>query len=168
MNNHLLALLMSLLLSGAAIADPVEGRWWTEDGEAIVEIRLLDEGLAGRIIWLLEPRHPESHERAGQPLLDVENPEPEIRERPVLGLRILEGFERRREGDWRGGEVYDPENGRTYRARLRAVDEGAGLNLRGYVGTPMLGRTSHWKRLEGDIPSDRGQGIDDHDGKGEQ
>lgn len=131
-----------------AASDPVEGFWWTEDREGVVEIRQSDAGPVGRIVWLLEAVHPEGHEKAGQSVLDEENPEADLRSRPVLGLRILEGFEQHREGDWRGGEIYDPENGRTYRARMRIAGAGEQLNLRGYVGTPMLGRTARWERYQ--------------------
>ena len=146
----LLLLTIALFLAPVleAASDPVEGLWWTEDREGIVEIRQSDAGPIGRIVWLLEPVHPEEHEKAGQPVLDEENPDSELRSRPVLGLRILEGFEQHREGDWRGGEIYDPENGRTYRARMRITEDGEQLNLRGYVGTPMLGRTARWERYQ--------------------
>lgn len=152
-----MCLLMSLLLFPVvtAAADPVEGYWWTEDREGIVEIRLTEDGPLGRIVWLLEPEYSAGDERAGEPLLDDENPDPDRRDRPIVGLRILEGFERHREGDWRGGEIYDPDNGRTYRARMRIAGEGGQLKLRGYVGTPLLGRTAHWERYEADeLPDD--------------
>lgn len=149
-------LLVGLLASLGATAgsDPVNGYWWTEDREAIVEIAHTEEGPVGRIVWLLEPHYPDDDERAGEAVLDDQNPDPALRHRPVLGLRILEGFERRGEGDWRGGEIYDPDNGRTYRARMRIGDAGQRLDLRGYVGTPLLGRTARWNRYEAETLPD--------------
>ena len=48
----------------------------------------------------------------------------------------------------RRGEILDPNNGKTYRVRLRLVDGGGKLDVRGYIGTPLLGRTQTWIRVE--------------------
>ena len=49
---------------------------------------------------------------------------------------------------WDGGDILDPGNGKVYRVRLRPVDGGKKLEVRGFVGMPMLGRTQTWIRVE--------------------
>ena len=49
---------------------------------------------------------------------------------------------------WEGGTVIDPEEGKIYKARLTPVDGGKKLELRGYIGVPMFGRTQTWIRVE--------------------
>ena len=49
---------------------------------------------------------------------------------------------------WEEGKILDPENGTDYRLRLTPVDGGKKMEVRGYVGTPMLGRTQTWVRAE--------------------
>lgn len=67
------------------------------------------------------------------------------RDQPVLGMTILWNFSR--DGDhWDDGEILDPESGSVYRATLRVRDSGATLDMHGYIGIPLLGRSQEWKR----------------------
>ncbi|MCX7891229.1 MAG: DUF2147 domain-containing protein [Burkholderiales bacterium] len=64
---------------------------------------------------------------------------------PITGMQILWGL--KPDGDeWTGGEILDPNNGRIYRARLRLADEGRKLEVRGFIGFSLLGRTQVWVR----------------------
>lgn len=70
--------------------------------------------------------------------------------KPVVGMTMIRGI-RHNTADaalWDGGEVLDPENGSTYRLRLRPIDGGRKLEVRGYIGVPMLGRSQTWVRAE--------------------
>ena len=49
---------------------------------------------------------------------------------------------------WSGGQILDPHNGKTYKVRLSLEDNGQKLDVRGYVGMPMLGRTQTWIRKD--------------------
>jgi uncharacterized protein (DUF2147 family) len=135
----------------AAADDGVLGTWLTEAGDqggrAHVQITRQGDRIAGKIVKLEEPNFEAGHPRAGKPKVDLENPDPKLRERPIIGLVILQGFTHDGGGKWSGGTVYDPANGKTYKAQitLRGRDQ---LALRGYIGIPMLGRTSTWKRIE--------------------
>jgi len=61
----------------------------------------------------------------------------------MIGLTIITGLHR--EGDhWGGGQILDPKNGSVYRCRIRAIDSGRKLELRGYLGISLLGRTQTW------------------------
>ena len=69
---------------------------------------------------------------------------------PVLGLTIIQGVKANagETGLWDGGEILDPNNGKTYKVRLKPVNGGKTLEVRGYIGMPMLGRTQTWQRVE--------------------
>ena len=144
-------------------ADAVTGLWLTEEGDkggrARVEVsRTADGEFVGEIVWLEEPRFPPGEPMAGEPKVDLENPDPEKRDRPVLGLEILSGFTYEGDGRWSGGTIYDPANGKTYKARMSLDSAGDDtLDLRGYVGIPLFGRTTTWTRVE--APSE-GAGSD--------
>lgn len=150
-----LLLTAALLVPAAAAADPaadaVLGTWLTEAGDqggrAHVEITRQGNRLVGRIVHLEEPDFEAGHPRAGQPKVDLENPDPKLRERPILGLQILGGFTWD-DGKWTGGTIYDPANGKTYKAQI-TLDGRDRLALRGYIGVPLFGRTSTWRRVAG-------------------
>jgi uncharacterized protein (DUF2147 family) len=65
--------------------------------------------------------------------------------KPVQGMTILTGLKKDGE-EWTGGEVLDPNNGKIYKARAKLVDGGRKLDLRGFVGVALLGRTQTWLR----------------------
>lgn len=160
-----LLLLVAALTAVGQPPDAVTGVWLTEAGDkggrARVEISrdVEDQTFRGVIVWLEEPRFPPGEPRAGEPKVDLENPDPALRERPVLGLEILSGFTYAGDGLWSGGEVYDPANGKTYKARMKldGADDDT-LELRGYVGIPLFGRTSTWRRVPEAEPAGDGGG----------
>lgn len=66
---------------------------------------------------------------------------------PILGLTIISGM--RQEGnEFTGGQILDPASGKIYKSKMALTDEGKKLNVRGYVGAPMFGRTQTWLREE--------------------
>jgi uncharacterized protein (DUF2147 family) len=66
---------------------------------------------------------------------------------PVVGLVILSGL--KKDGDeYTGGQILDPDDGKVYSSKVRLTDGGRKLNVRGYIGVPMLGRTQTWVRQE--------------------
>ena len=68
----------------------------------------------------------------------------------IVGMEIIRGVTRnvKDDGLWDGGEILDPQKGKTYRVRLTPKEGGAKLEVRGYVGMPLLGRTQTWIRVE--------------------
>jgi len=64
-----------------------------------------------------------------------------------IGMTIITGLHRQ-DDRWGGGEILDPDSGTLYRCRIRAVDSGRKLEVRGYVGISLLGRTQTWRRAE--------------------
>ncbi|WGG49695.1 DUF2147 domain-containing protein [Rugamonas sp. DEMB1] len=66
---------------------------------------------------------------------------------PVLGLVIMSGL--KKDGsEYTGGEILDPDNGKVYKSKMNLADGGKKLNVRGYIGIPMLGRSQTWVRQE--------------------
>lgn len=132
----------ALLITMASNADPV-GTWETEDGAGHVAIEPCDEHLCGTLVWIEDPLDAD-----GEPVRDGNNPDPTLQDRPVLGLTILKDVApTRRSNVWSGGTIYDPESGNTYRVRLTLSNPDT-LQVRGYVGAPMLGQTTTWRRIE--------------------
>lgn len=118
-------------------ADDVLGYWLTDDGAAKIEIYKENGKYNGKIVWLEEPNE------NGKPKVDKENPEEELRSRPLMGLNLVSGFEFD-DDQWEDGEIYDPKEGKTYSCRMRL--DGDELEVRGYIGMPMFGRTVVWTR----------------------
>jgi uncharacterized protein (DUF2147 family) len=66
---------------------------------------------------------------------------------PKIGLVIIRNMQR--DGDvWSGGDILDPDNGKVYRCRLRVVDDNRSLEVRGFIGFSLLGRTQMWERAD--------------------
>ncbi|MEL7059165.1 MAG: DUF2147 domain-containing protein [Acidobacteriota bacterium] len=132
------------LPSPVAAQDPVLGTWLTEEGEAKVRLKLCSGELCGFIVWLRDPL-----DESGQPDLDNLNPIQSLRHRPILGLRMVHSFppEPDRRGRYTGGKIYDPDSGRTYSATITPKGPNR-LQLRGFVGISLLGRTTIWTRVE--------------------
>ena len=69
------------------------------------------------------------------------------RNQPVLGMTFLWGLIK--QGDeYQGGKILDPENGKIYRAKMKLTDGGKKLEVRGFIGFSLLGRSQTWLREE--------------------
>lgn len=67
------------------------------------------------------------------------------KDQPILGMMILVGLKKNGE-EYSGGTILDPNNGKVYKSRLKLEDSGKKLNVRGYIGLPLLGRSQTWLR----------------------
>jgi len=135
-----LCVLLGLKVVARAQADPIEGVWLNEEKDAKIQIYKGSNGLFyGKIIWLKEPTE------NGAPKLDKNNPKDERKKQQIMGLVILKEFEK--DGKtYDDGTVYDPQNGKTYDATI--TYKGNTLDLRGYVGISLFGRTTTWERTK--------------------
>jgi uncharacterized protein (DUF2147 family) len=70
--------------------------------------------------------------------------------KPMQGLSIISQLKQNPENkaEWVGGTILDPKNGKTYHCSLHLVDNGEKLNVRGYIGLPLFGRSQTWVRTE--------------------
>lgn len=130
-----------ILLSTIAWSDrtDVEGRWLTEDGDGWITILLIGDTLEGIIAGSPDARQREERE------VDEFNPDPSLRNRRLQGLTIMSGFEYDGDGRWKGGTVYDPNSGKTYKCSLKQLDANT-LKIRGYIGVSLFGRSETWTR----------------------
>ena len=129
-----------LLLAAAVRAETPIGMW--ETGESHVEIYNCGDLLCGRIIALDEPLNVE-----GNPKIDSQNPDPALRTRPILGMDLIAGFSRKSDTQWVKGTIYDPRDGKTYKCKMTLKKDGT-LEVRGYVGLSLFGKTVVWTRIE--------------------
>lgn len=96
--------------------------------------------LCGHVYWLKKPLS-----ASGRPKRDQHNPDARLRDRPLCGLRILSGFRRTAEGAWDSGQIYNPNDGRTFSSTMTLGSDGA-LRVSGYVGLSLFGKTVEWVR----------------------
>jgi len=143
---HALFVLAGLALAGAAHGQMTPtGLWKTIDDDSKKEkslVRITESNgvYSGRIEKLLDP--------ATDPKSVCEKCTDDRKDKPVVGLEILRGI-KVGESDktvFEGGTIVDPNNGKSYRARLKPVNGGAQLEMRGYLG-PFF-RTQVWQRVE--------------------
>jgi len=143
-----MSLLAAKIVCGEGIeGDAVLGQWWTEKKDARIEVFKADNKYAGKIVWVKDPVYPNGDPEAGKPLHDRHNPDVAARDQAILGLKMLRDFEYTGSNSWTRGTIYNPENGKTYKARLSLNKDGS-LNVRGYVGVSLLGETTVWTRYE--------------------
>jgi uncharacterized protein (DUF2147 family) len=74
----------------------------------------------------------------------------ERKNQPILGLTLIRNVKQSADDKnlWEGGDITDPDNGKIYKVRLKPIEDGKKLEVRGYIGMPMLGRTQTWIRVE--------------------
>jgi uncharacterized protein (DUF2147 family) len=146
----LLSFVLATLTAGAAIAtnaDDIVGVWLNGEKDAQIEIFKCGEKYCGKIVWLKVPNYPEGSKDGipGMLKLDHHNPDPAHRRDPIIGLQIIHDFVFAGDDRWKDGRVYDPKNGKTYRGKMTLVSPRQ-LDLRGYIGISLIGRTATWTR----------------------
>lgn len=115
-------------MSIASGAEPVqlEGTTWrTSSGDSTIRIETCGAQTCGRILA--------SSFKQGESNLDTLNPNPSKRSRAIVGLVILSGLVRQPDGSYKGGTIYNPEDGKTYRSELKLNHNGM-LEVKGCIG----------------------------------
>ncbi len=134
-----LAVVLGYFLTSSAQspADQILGEWLSPKRDSRVLIYKDGDKYSGRIVW-----------GTGGPPNDSKNPDPSLRARPLVGLVILTDFRFDESNEiWQDGAIYDPREGKTYSCKMsmNGVDE---LNIRGFLGISLFGRTEQWARLK--------------------
>ena len=145
MKNTLITLALAAT-TGAVLAQttPV-GLWKTIDDETKAEksqVRISESGgvLIGKIEKIAE---------AGKQDSKCELCSDERKDKPVLGMTIIRNAKPDADkARWEGGDILDPNNGKVYKLLLKPIDGGKKLEVRGYIGMALLGRTQTWQRVE--------------------
>ncbi len=133
----LLVLLCTLTLKSFAqgvAKEAVLGEWLSEDKDGKILIFKQGDKFFGKISWGKD-----------QLRKDLKNPDERLRNQTIVGSIILKNFEFTGE-KWENGTVYDPNNGKTYSCtmKLRSSNQ---LELRGFIGVSLLGRSTVWTRV---------------------
>ena len=140
-------LCLSALALRAAPADSAgtpAGRWRTFDdktpGKPKAIIVLYEEQglLFGRVETLVDPDAVKICDKCSD----------ERKGKPVTGMVVVRRM--RKDGEeYTGGDILDPKNGSVYRCKMRLIDQGSKLSVRGYIGFSLFGRSQTWVRDEG-------------------
>lgn len=123
--------MVCMLMCLAGFSQDVKGKWYTEAGDAQVEIYESNGKLNGKIVWLAK----------GPETKDVHNPDEKLRSRKLIGVHLLSGLTKKKD-KWEGGRIYNPKNGKDYKCAIWL--DGDKLKVRGYIG--FLYETQTWKR----------------------
>ncbi|MES2704143.1 MAG: DUF2147 domain-containing protein [Bacteroidota bacterium] len=115
--------------------------WYNEEKTAKIQIfKATDGKFYGKIVWLKVP------EVDGKTKVDIHNPDPAKRGNPILGLLLLKGLKKDGKNGYEDGTIYDPKNGKTY--SCKATYKGDKLDMRGYIGFSLIGRTTTWTKAD--------------------
>jgi uncharacterized protein (DUF2147 family) len=122
-----------------ADADAIVGEWLSDEEESVIEMYKLGDKYYGKVTWLVEPNYPDGTDK-----VDHKNPDVAKRSRKLVGMDVVSNFESGGKNKWSNGIIYDPNNGKTYSCKARL--EGDKLNVRGFIGISLFGRTTVWTR----------------------
>lgn len=138
----LVALLAAASLAHAADADSPVGTWKTIDdktghAKSVVEISEENGELRGKVLRVLESQ------RGPHPICTA--CEGERKDKPIEGMTIMWGVHKSG-NTWGGGKILDPTIGKTYSVKLTVIEGGKKLDVHGYIGVALLGRSQTWLR----------------------
>ena len=146
MNKSIAAALVSLMaLPALAQMSPV-GLWKTiddKDGSAKSEFRSIETAgvLTGKIEKILDPKA-----KPGELCVECTD---DRKGQPMLGLEIIRGVRQvAGQAVWEGGTIVEPSTGKIYKMKMTPIEGGAKLEMRGFIGFSLLGRTQTWLRVQ--------------------
>jgi uncharacterized protein (DUF2147 family) len=133
------ALVIASTACGAGPSD-VLGLWKTDGGDSRLELFRCGDKICGKIVWLKVPKYIDSTDGpVGKTKSDRKNPNPALRNRPILGLQVMNGFTAKGGNRWESGTCYNPETGKSYKCKMQLVSTDR-LKMRGYIGISLIGR----------------------------
>ncbi len=131
-------MIFSSLFMSMSMAEPpsdvILGDWISQLKDGKITVYKQGDKYYGKISWSKTPGKK-----------DVKNPNEALRNRDLLGSVILKDFTFTGSA-WENGTIYDPHSGKTYDCILKVKDNNKTLDIRGFVGVAMFGRTSTWTR----------------------
>lgn len=126
---------VNVSFSQAVSKDAILGEWLAESKDGKILIFKQGEKYFGKISWGKDGDKK-----------DVNNPDEKLKSQSIIGSVILKGFEYTGKA-WENGSIYDPNNGKTYSCTLK-MKKANELELRGFIGLSILGRTTVWTRVK--------------------
>lgn len=146
MKSTLIALALAAASCGALAQATPAGLWKTIDDDGKTEkslVRISEAGgvFSAKVEKVFDPARQDAK---------CDKCSDERKDQPVLGMTIIRNVKANADDKtlWDGGEILDPNNGKTYKVRIKPVDGGKKLEVRGYVGAPLLGRTQTWLKAD--------------------
>lgn len=133
---------LCFLMGQITFAQTVFGKWKTIDDrdgveKAIIEIYKDDGLLHAKVVKILQE---------GKKDAVCTKCEGERKNKPILGMKIMEDFEEKKDGVYKGDKLFDPEQAMTFRGRVWLDEDNANrLKVRGYLA--FLYRTQTWHRV---------------------
>jgi uncharacterized protein (DUF2147 family) len=140
-------LLAAAALSAAAQATSPAGVWRTIDDntkkdKSLVRIVEANGVFTGKVEKIVDPDAPK--DAVCKDCTD------ERKDKPILGMTIIRNMKQSSDDKtvFEGGDILDPNNGKVYQSKMKLVDNGEKLEVRGFIGISLLGRTQTWVRVE--------------------
>jgi uncharacterized protein (DUF2147 family) len=118
------------------------GVWYNAEKDAKIEIYKCGTKLCGKIIWIKNEL-----DDKGLPRTDTKNPDEKLQKRKILGMTMMQDFEYKGDNVWDNGKIYDPKSGKTYSCKI-TLKSPKNLDVRGYIGISLVGRTDSWTKAE--------------------
>lgn len=128
----IISLFIGNIFAQNAPQDAVVGVWFNAEKDGKIQIYKQGDKYFGKIVWGKNSRK------------DTENPNEKLRTRDLIGVVILNNFKFTGKS-WEDGTIYDPNNGKTYSCIIKTKGANS-LDIRGYVGISLIGRTTNWTR----------------------
>lgn len=135
------ALFISFAGLAQSKASDVLGTYMNPTGEGIMKIYQEGNKYFGKLVWMKQPEK-----------IDTKNPDKTKQTQKILGSTVLKDFVFDGKDTWANGTAYDPKNGKTYSCKITR-DERGNLNIRGYIGISLLGRTDYFVKIDFKEPS---------------
>ena len=146
MKQAVLAFVLASVATLAAAQSTPAGLWKTIDDDGKTEkslVRIVNNGgvLTGKVEHITDPA------KAEEKCTECKD---ERKDKPIVGMTIIDSVKQDADdpGTWGGGTILDPASGKTYKVRIKTIENGKKLEVRGYIGSPMFGRTQTWIRAE--------------------
>jgi len=149
MNKLLIPLSTALVFFAGSVLsqsqDPAVGVWKTIDDKtnepaSLIKIEQVNGVLEGTIIKTFQKPNE-------KPLVYCNLCKDDRKDKPIIGMKIMTELKRDKPGAWSDGKILDPEEGEVYRVKI-VTEDGKKMDVRGYIGVPLLGRTQIWYKAE--------------------
>jgi uncharacterized protein (DUF2147 family) len=146
------SLAIAAVLAGAAVSAMAQsttpaGLWKTVDDSTKKEkslVRIVETNgvFSGKVEKIIDPDAPRD--------ATCKDCSDDRKDKPVVGMTIIRNVKASADDKavFEGGDILDPNNGKVYKVKLKLTDDGSKLDVRGYIGAPILGRTQTWSRVE--------------------
>ena len=144
LKKHALAAgLFSLCLSSVSLAVSPLGIWKTIDdspGEAKSYVTIVEENgkRSGKVTQILDPAKQDSI---------CDQCKGDLKDQKIQGMTILWDMEQQG-SKYDDGKIVDPESGKIYSTSMKVLEDGKKLEVRGYIGFSLIGRSQTWERVE--------------------